>query len=262
MRKFFLFLLAISAIAVCEAKSKKTTVTTENRKTAAFKRISMSGPIDVIYTQGKTCSVKVTSSAEQMKDVKTGVKDGTLFISYEGQNCISFTANGIGNLFRAIGGRGSGYEGITVYVTSPDIIEINLTGSGDFVSRNRIDTDKLTLRLRGSGDMTISDIICDEIDTELVGSGDIRLPRTDVLRSRISLVGSGDISTGQSNTRHTEISLKGSGDINVSFAGDKCGTANASLYGSGDITLSGRLKSLKKTSRGSGDFHTGKLTEK
>lgn len=262
MRKFFLFLLAISAIAVCEAKSKKTTVTTENRKTAAFKRISMSGPIDVIYTQGKTCSVKVTSSSERMKDIKTGVNNGTLFISYENKTSTSFTVSNIGDLFRAVGGKGSGCDGITVYVTSPDIIGINLTGSGDFVSHNRIDTDKMVLRLCGSGDITLHDVICDEIDTELVGSGDIKLPKTDVLRSKISLVGSGDIEINQRNTRHTEISLKGSGDINVTFAGNKCGTANASLYGPGDITLSGQLKSLKKTSLGSGDFHTGNLNEK
>ncbi len=262
MRKFFLFLLAISAIAVCEAKSKKVAATTENRNVATFKRISMSGPIDVIYTQGPKCSVKVTSPKEQMKNVRTGVKDGTLFVSYEGKNGMSFTVNNLSNILRAIGGENSATDGITVYVTSPDIIEISLTGSGDFVSRNRIDTDKMVLRLRGSGDITLHDIICDDMDTELVGSGDIKLPKTDVLRSKISLVGSGDIEINQRNTRHTEISLKGSGDISVTFAGSKCGTANASLYGSGDITLSGQLKSLKKTSRGSGDFHTRNLTEK
>lgn len=262
MRKFFLLLLAIFAIAVCEAQSTKTEKKTETRKTAVFKRISMSGPINVFYTQGKTCSVKVTAPKDLLKNVKTAVSKETLYVSWEGKNTTTITCNGLKELWYAIKTNEFDSNGINVYVTSPDIIEIGLVGSGDFVSRNHIDTDNLILRLRGAGDMTLSDIICDNIDVELVGSGDINLPKTDVLQSKLSLIGSGDIDIRQSNTRRTDISLKGSGDIDVTFTGSKCGTANAGLYGSGDITMSGRLKSLKKNSKGSGDIHTGKLIVK
>ena len=61
----------------------------------------------------------------------------------------------------------------------------------------------------------------------------------------------------QSKVHQTQIELKGSGDVKVHC--DNCGTVTCRLVGSGDITLSGTISKLNKTTRGSGDIHTESL---
>ena len=149
-------------------------------------------------------------------------------------------------------------EEITVYVTSPDLIGVEVHGSGDFDCKTLLDTDNMEVSLRGSGDVNFSDIICDRIKTSLVGSGDIGIKNVTAQQSSVELVGSGDVSIKQNKVRQTQLELKGSGDIKVTC--DHCDVVNCRLVGSGDITLSGTVRKLNRTTRGSGDIHTGGLT--
>lgn len=252
MRKFLFLLIAtllLTSYTWAETNEDKPDYKTETRSVRAFKKIVLDGPVYVVYTQGSRCAVSVKAPADRLADVSVASDGQTLVISQKS------SASGFWNLF----GNGANAPSVIVTVTSPDLIEVCLIGSGDFVSNARLDTDKLRLLLRGSGDMVLKDIICDDITTELVGSGDISLPNVDALKSKIELIGSGDINIRQKNVRNTSIELKGSGDISVAFT--NCGSATCSLKGSGDITLTGSLKSLKKSSIGSGDYHTSKLKE-
>jgi len=72
------------------------------------------------------------------------------------------------------------------------------------------------------------------------------------------LVGSGDIEIRQMNVADTRLSLRGSGDIDVDFVSG-CGSVNAELQGSGDITLKGQVRHFDMHKRGSGDVNTGNL---
>lgn len=245
MRKFlFLFIVVIVSAASVHAAGKKD-VKIEMREVGKFININIEGAAAVFYTQGNATTVKVKTTSDRMADVKTFVKGNTLTISVHESR----------NFFRWRSNASSPAE---VYVTSPDLTGVQLLGSGDFVCNSKLDTDVLDIGLRGSGDVTFKDIICDNIRIILTGSGDIRLNNVDALTSSVVLVGSGDISIKQKNVKNTTIDLKGSGDISVAFT--KCGSATSSLKGSGDITLSGTLKSLEKTSLGSGDYHTSHLS--
>lgn len=251
MRKFFLLILTMVAtvcIAGTTGDAKGTGV--ETRKVKDFIQMRLEGAVAVYYSQGESVSVKVKAPSERMKDVKTVVDGKTLVVSLKGNN------NNVWSLF----GKKNNSDAIEVYVTSPDLVGISLHGSGDFSCRGKFDTDKMSIVLRGSGDITFSDIICDDIRTELVGSGDICLKKVDAITSEITLVGSGDISISQKNVRQTKVDLKGSGDIDVAFA--NCGTVDSNLRGSGDIRFSGVVKSLSKRCVGSGDYHTGGLIVK
>jgi DUF4097 and DUF4098 domain-containing protein YvlB len=157
-----------------------------------------------------------------------------------------------GSFFNSIKG-----DDVTVYVTSPDLIGVEVQGSGDFESKGRVDTDHLDLSVRGSGDIDFANIICDRIKASLVGSGDIDIKYVDAKQSDIELVGSGDLKITQSKVSQTKIELKGSGDVKVNCK--DCGTVDCRLVGSGDITLSGTIRKLNQTSRGSGDIHTDQL---
>lgn len=210
----------------------------ESRQLKGFERIRLQGSPDIKYTQGKTWSVRVKAPKRIIKNVQTRVENQTLVVSIKS----GFSINSLkGN-------------NVTVYVTSPDLIGVEVQGSGDFESKSHVDTDNLQLSLRGSGDIEFYDVICDRVNISLVGSGDVEIKNVTTQYSSVELVGSGDVKLGQRNAKETKLELKGSGDIKVTS--QKCGIVNCRLVGSGDITLSGTIKQLNQVTRGSGDINT------
>lgn len=218
----------------------------EKRALKGFEEVEINGSPKVVYTQGTAFAVRVEGTQEAIDNIETTVQGRKLVVRNKGKYGpfnISF-----GNVGKAV-----------VYVTSPDLLQVRLNGSGDFISDRRVDTDKLRIVLRGSGNIRFKDIICDHCTTELTGSGDVDVLRLEALTSAISLVGSGDVKVKEWRVDKTDITLTGSGDVKVHFAQD-CKTATCTLKGSGDIELSGHLEHYKGQKRGSGDIDTDKLT--
>lgn len=216
---------------------------TQKRDAKGFNKIAIKGCPSVYYTQGQNYSVVIKTDEAIINDIKTYVDDGILVISY---NIVGRT------IFN-----GSTSDITKVFVTSPDLTAITLTGAGDFISDKKIDSDNMEIQLKGSGDIKIGDIICDNISTSLTGSGDVYVGNADALNASIRLTGSGDLGIGLANTRKTDIILKGSGDINVDFK--NCGIVNSKTMGSGDIVLKGDVEHLDKDELGSGGHHISKL---
>lgn len=236
-------------LAACTMTDKEdSTRTEETRNINGFHSIHVYGSPTVHYRQGYMFSVKVVAPESRMRGVKTTVKDSTLSISEKRDGAKAFR----------IMGTTSRDNGIDIYVTSPDMTGASLTGSGDFICTGPVDTDKIRIFLKGSGDIRFDNIICDEISTALTGSGDIKLKEVETIEADIRLTGSGDMSTRLKNTDATYIRLSGSGDISVDF--EKCATAKSVLKGSGDIRLKGTLGRLEKQRHGAGDYHTRSLT--
>ena len=217
----------------------------ENRQLKDFEEIEISGSPTVYYTQADSFSVRVEGPESYVSDILTEVKGRTLTIRNRGK--VGFI-----NISRD-------YDNAAVYVSSPDLTSILLSGSGDFISQQRVDTDNMRIVLRGPGDIEFKNIISDRCETELTGSGDISVGRLETLQSVVSLIGSGDIKLVQWDVADTDVSLRGSGDIAVSFEG-RCQRAQCQLTGSGDIKLSGRLGHYSGQKRGSGDIDTDKLS--
>jgi hypothetical protein len=213
---------------------------------AGFERIQLMGATTVYYTQSDSFSVRVEAPEDLIEYVETVVNDSTLTIkmSDDAQNLVQQIV-----FFQD--------NGISVFVSSPDLVEVSLMGSGEFVSNEKIDTDNLLLSLRGSGNINLVDVICDHLVTSAVGSGDINISNAEAQTSQIELVGSGDVGINHKNVGLTDILLKGSGDVKCTF--NSCGEVKGDLRGSGDITLSGDVHAMNKTLLGSGDFHTEAL---
>ena len=228
MKKVILAIAVAGMLTACNGV--KTTLsstenqTEENRGLRGFERIELLGSIDVKYQQADSFSVLVKAPAEVMKDVETRVDGNKLVVNMKGENnLINFGVADSRN--------------VTVFVTSPDFIGIELKGSGDFDCEQLLDTDILDISLNGSGDIDFDNVICDQVNVSLVGSGDVELKQVKALRSDIELVGSGDI----------EMTFNESGSV------------DARLTGSGDIELKGTVRELKSQVRGSGDIQTEKL---
>lgn len=240
MKKLFVFVVAVLAILFSAhlyafASNGKAG---ENRQLKGFERIRLVGSPDIKYIQGKTWSVRVKAPQKVMKKVETRVEGNCLVVSMKDHSIFS--------LKTIKGGE------VTVYVTSPDLIGVEVNGSGDFESKGQVDTDNLDIRLKGSGDIVFDEVICDAVKTSLVGSGDVEIKNVTTQYSSVELVGSGDVKMNQKHARKTQLELKGSGDIKVHS--DQCGIIDCRLVGSGDITLTGSAKKLTQTIRGSGDI--------
>lgn len=221
---------------------------TESRPLMGFEEIEINGSPRVCYTQADSFSVRVKGTKTAIENILTDVDGKTLTIRNRGKISlvnISFSDD----------------DALAVYVTSPDLTAIRLNGSGDFESDGRIDTDRMDIVLRGSGDIDVKDMICDRCEVELIGSGDINVANVEAVEASASLVGSGDINLGLKRVKDTWLSLKGSGDIEADFRED-CGSVECELRGSGDITLKGSVHQFDSHKNGSGDIHTDRLNVK
>ena len=244
------FILVGASLNACdinlhESRSSKP-VKTEARETKTFERIQLMGSPTLYYTQGDTTSIQVEAPKNLLEYVVTEVKGNCLIVRL---------SNEAGSVIKQLAI--PDMDDVKIHVTSPDLIEATLTGSGDFICYGKLDTDNLKLELKGAGDMTFDDIICDNINTTLVGSGDIEIRHVIAQTSSIELVGSGDLDISHDNVQRTDILLKGSGDIKANF--QRCGEVKGELRGSGDILLTGDVHKMQKKTIGSGDFNTDAL---
>ena len=208
-----------------------------------FVAIDISGSPTVTYEQGDSVRIVVSGPESQVKNISVYADGGRLKVTPKQKNSL-LKMNSVSE--------------VTVHVVSPDLVGVTLSGSGDFVCNTPLDTDTLTLLLRGSGDISIASVVCDRLIAELLGSGDIDVKQAQTQLASFSLTGSGDIDAKLRNTTRTDISLVGSGDIDIAF--DKCREVDCQLRGSGDIELSGEIEHIKEQKSGSGDIDKGKLT--
>lgn len=242
MKRVILLLLTTLALTSCIQISETKSVLplmSEQRHTAVFERIRLQGSPALYYTQSDSVSVRVEAPEDILKLVETHVENSCLTVQMRDN------LKGVVTQLRFSDG-----DDVKVYVSSPDLIEVTLAGSGEFKCNGKLDTDNLKIELRGSGDIDFEDIICDRIETLLVGSGDLKVGHVIAQQSAIELVGSGDLKIEHENVARTDITLKGSGDVEAGF--QNCGEVVSELRGSGDIKLAGDVFTEKNKVVGSG----------
>ncbi len=218
----------------------------ETRHLKDFEEIEINGSPTVYYTQSDKFSIKVKGPENWVKNIITEKIGNTLVIRNKGK---------IGVINVHFGEE----DELAVYVTSPDLVGVQLNGSGDFISKGQIDTDEMKIALKGSGDIDIQDLICDRCDVQLIGSGDVGVDRLETNEVNARLIGSGDISMNLWKVRDTHLALRGSGDIDVDFKQD-CKSVDCELNGSGDICLKGKIEHFSKQKHGSGDVDIANFT--
>lgn len=246
-----MLLTAALTMMSCQVSWRKQSIfgshsVTENRHLKDFEEIQISGSPTVYYEQADSFSVRVTGQKDQVENIITERDGKTLHIFNKGK-------------FWLFNVQFASDDGLAVYVTSPDLTSIRLNGSGDFISRQHIDTDNMDILLRGSGDVQVNDLICDRCHVDLVGSGDLEVSRLEARKVSASLVGSGDLDLGLLKVYDTTLSLRGSGDIDADFR-EGCGSVDCELRGSGDITLKGTVRRFSQHTSGSGGVDIDKLS--
>lgn len=241
----FLSVIAIMSAIVTTAKASVE----EFVNVSEFEQIQISGSVNVVYTQSDKQSVKIKGSKEGIKNIRTEVKGNTLYVSQIGNNNIT----GLKDFMKAIWEGRKNDEEVIVYVSSPDLVSVKLTGSGDFDAKGKVDTDNMDIAITGSGDIDFESLICDNCSVTVTGSGEADIDLLESITTTVNLRGSGDVKINQQRVRKTTLNVYGSGDIDIDCK--KCGEIDAFISGSGDITLHGEYAKCNGNVRGSGNIN-------
>jgi len=175
---------------------------TVNVKAADFQNVSIAGSFSVYFVQGNTTSVKLRGREKDINLTEVKSKGGTLYIGAKKSNELKwFSQNKVGD--------------VDIYVTSPNLRNIEIKGSGDFIANGKIDTDEMKINIAGSGDTKIKDLICNNISVKIAGSGDVEIDKITTAEASLSIAGSGDIEMDNASIGHAESNIAGSGSIKL-----------------------------------------------
>jgi len=189
-------------------------IETQSRNALSINQIENTTSIDVVYKKANTVSITVKAESNLLSHIMTEATNGNLRIRTDPRS-LCFNAS----------------ERPLITITSPEIDELVLTGSGDF-SADTISGNSFTISLTGSGDIFVDKIACDDLSAKITGSGDIKLVNSTIQNPDLLITGSGDLEIkGTADSGHLRIT--GSGDIK---SGEfVISTAIETISGSGNI---------------------------
>ena len=208
---------------------------TEVREVGNFNALSSGLPCNVYFSQSDKQEVRVETTEELAPKVLTTVEDGTLKLKLEK-----------GNYPKLI---------LRVVITVPDIESIAIRGSGNLIHEGSLQVSKdLNVKVSGSGDIQMGDIVCKAFEARTSGSGDISFGSIGCTDFSGAVNGSGNIDINTlTASGNGSAHVSGSGDIRlrkVSVDGDM----DLKTIGSGDITVNGSCHDVTASSSGSGDI--------
>ncbi|MFT5601647.1 MAG: hypothetical protein ACI9N1_001894 [Flavobacteriales bacterium] len=207
--------------------------TKKSISTAEYDIIEVNGMMDIQLINGKEGNIMVTADDNLHAYIIVEVKNNILYVN---------TKDNV-NL--------KSEQGVTITVPIEEIYKMNVTGSGDIETKDKIISDRMNLSVIGSGNINLS-LNSTEVDAEIVGSGDITLSgSTDELT--INILGSGDYKSFDFEANNANVTVTGSGDAKV-MAKE---TLVARVNGSGDIVYKGNPTKTDFESNGSGKISAG-----
>jgi len=203
-------------------------ITSQNRNVSNFSELSVVGDVDVYYTAGPNSSVRVEADDNLMEYIETEMDGTTLSIGTKDNYNLRSS------------------KPLKVYVTAPNINDLEVTGSGNFVAQSKLTADRdMKIEVTGSGEVTAT-IDAPKVRAEISGSGDVKLSgNTRQLDAEIN--GSGNIRCFDLLSEETRVEISGSGDAEV-FASKRL---NLEINGSGGIAYKG-TPSISQSVNGSG----------
>lgn len=214
----------------------------EERPIRPVRKIVVKGAVDVVFFRSPSAHLVVAGeNQEAIRSIKTRLEGDKLVIEQEGVSISGGGANihisGTGNIF--VGGTinvGGRQGGVTMQFKGRCIVGVALP-------------EAPSIRIKGSGDVTLYDLQQAVLDLGVQGSGDITaFGRVDLLDAEVA--GSGDVDTSELVATSAKLSVAGSGDIDAYVSN----SVKARVAGSGDIVIRGNPPIRDHSVAGSGDI--------
>ena len=194
----------------------------QTRKVDPFTEISLRIGAKVHLEQGAKQNLEIVAKSSTLDEIVTEVKDGKLIIRFPNKDYFWKT-------FQP--------GEITIYITTPEINGLGISGSGDIIAENELKTKILDLGVSGSGNIRLSELSAERVKAAISGSGDIVLAgKTPAQDLSVAISGSGNFKGLDFSAADVSIKIAGSGNVDVE--------ANKNLYvrlaGSGNVTYKGK----------------------
>ena len=228
---FFGFILLSFTLGSCSEEmwgiKGEGPIVEEERSLEAFHSISNSITAKVYLEQVPQEEVRIEAQENMLANLLMEVENGTLRIGWD-ENVRS-------------------HDGITIYITIPEVKELKLSGSGEIIGRNTIKGASLEVNISGSGEANLTAEV-EEVEGAVSGSGELVLKgQSEELGLRVS--GSGEINALEMETAEAEVQVSGSGDCFVNVRD----YLQVSISGSGDVGYKGQPE-VDSSISGSGDL--------
>lgn len=211
----------------------------QTRKVDLFTEISLRIGATVHLEQGAKQNVEVVAKQSTLEEIITEVKDGKLIIRFPNKNYFW-------NNFRP--------GDITIYITTPEINGLGISGSGDIIAEDEIKTKIMDMAVSGSGNIKLSELSAEQVKSVISGSGNIILAgKTAAQDLSVNISGSGNFKGLDYSADDVTIKVSGSGNVGVE--------AKQNLYvrlaGSGNVTYRGKPM-IDQSIAGSGSVRNAK----
>ncbi|HEY1164327.1 MAG TPA: head GIN domain-containing protein [Chitinophaga sp.] len=216
-------LFAISTISLtsCDVTGQNRVkgsgnVTKEERSVEAFKELSVRGSMDVYLTQGPSKAAVIEAEDNLIPLIEFEREGDKLIVREKRHTNIHAT------------------KPIRVYLTTPELENVGLAGSGNIKLENKFSNDShMKVSVSGSGNFSGA-INSPEVDANIAGSGNITV-EGESRNLDVDIAGSGNFKGQQLLSEKAEVSIAGSGDANVHASV----SLDAKIAGSGDVHYKG-----------------------
>ena len=201
---------------------------TQDIKTNDYYKINVSGSVDVEFVDGTEGELQLKIEENLVEYIEITTKNGALSIKIKNNTYLNNNKN------------------IVVVVPVEAISEINLTGSSNISSNTTITSDKLSINVAGSGDMTLT-INAKVLNTKVAGSGSLKL-NGNASDCDFNVMGSGEFNGEKLSCDNVSARVAGSGDCRFICSN----TLKAYVVGSGSIQYYGNPDVLESKTLGRG----------
>lgn len=225
---YLILLLLTSCMGVYVCTEGSGVLDKQVREFRKFSGISLFVPANVFISQDSVTKVIVETDDNLFDFVLTDLKDDILVIESVKGICP---------------------KRLNLFISTPEIELLELNGTGGIFAQTPIQSNKLTIRIYGSGDVVVDSINANKVNIAIDGSGDIRLGGyCENFSTEIN--GSGDIKAMKLTADNAKIRTSGSGDVYINCSN----SIDVSIAGSGDVYYLGEPKLLNFNISGSGEL--------
>jgi len=232
MKQLIVILSALVLFSSCRYKHIQGNgiIAKQSRTAAKANRIKMAGNFEVEISQASTTSIQIEGDENLLPFIIVEDRGGYLVIKERDYFSYSST------------------DGIKIFISTPNLEEVILAGSGNIIGKSKfIGSDKLVLKIAGSGDMKM-EVNTPRVESEIAGSGTISI-KGETKEENIKIAGVGNFYADELKAENAKVSIAGSGDVKVFAASE----LEVNIAGAGSVFYKGN-PNLKQKVAGSGDI--------
>ena len=227
MKNNILLLMLLLPAVMAFSQNEKNIVFDANaqvRKISAFRKVEVSGAIDLFLSQGNEEAVAVSAADDDvLQKIRTEVRDNVLFIYLD---------------TRGFSWKGWTNNKVKAYVTLKNLNHIEGSGACNIKTTGKLKLSDLKIELSGASDFT-GDVAVSNMDISLNGASECKLSGT-AINANINCTGASSFKAYEFETDYCKVGVSGAASVRVTINKElkarASGASSISYKGEGLIT--------------------------